>query len=207
MPDDFELERLTVTGTFTRHSQPPIGESPVSDNFDLPAPKIKAPVNVWPTVAVCPFTIIIDTREQLPYHFDSLGLFVPVSHRALVIGDYSIQGAENFIAIERKSLADLYGSVTHGRDRFEREIQRLDAMCKFAAVSIEATWAEIADPESQDPAWDNQTRPESVLGTIAAWSIRYPQVHWWPVGTRAGCELQIFRTFKMWWKDHEPEGP
>jgi len=71
-----------------------------------------------PGLVVCPFTIICDSREQLPYEFSGMEwgagetCVVPTVVRGLAQGDYSIQGLEDRIAIERKSLDDLYGSVT-----------------------------------------------------------------------------------------------
>ena len=196
----------------------------MSDEFELPSlrlPAAKKTLAARRKIEVAPFRIVIDTREQLPYRFDNLGVIVPTLTAALHSGDYSILGFEDRIAIERKSLTDLYGSCTRGRDRFEREIQRLEeleeeALCldlncgcqgfhsSFAAVVIEATWHEVENPMLLDPAWENQTRPESILGTITAWSIRYPRVHWWCCGERRDCEKQIYRTFKAFWKVATP---
>jgi hypothetical protein len=43
----------------------------------------------------------------------------------LYTGDYSVRGLEEVFAVERKSLADLAGSLTRERDRFMREMHRL----------------------------------------------------------------------------------
>ena len=76
--------------------------------------------------------IIIDTREQLPFfvspHWDEK---ITKTVKGLTSGDYSLIGFENVVAIERKSLADLYSSLTNDRKRFEREFQRL-ALSHFA---------------------------------------------------------------------------
>jgi ERCC4-type nuclease len=64
--------------------------------------------------------VICDTREQQP-------LFSPcewVVRKKLDVGDYSIVGMESMITVERKSLADLYGTIGQGYDRFERELKR-----------------------------------------------------------------------------------
>ena len=152
-------------------------------------------------LAVCPFTILVDTREQLPYSFDGMDVVVPVVVAGLKSGDYSIRGMEDQIACERKSMDDLFGSVTWGRDRFEREIQRLAELPGFAAVIIEATWPEIMAPLEYRPGWINQTDPKSVEGTIVAWAIRYPRVSWWPCGDRRGAELRTFSILRKFWKE------
>ena len=46
--------------------------------------------------------IKIDTREQTPYEFKN-----PSEVGTIPIGDYSISGLENHIAIERKKINDL----------------------------------------------------------------------------------------------------
>jgi ERCC4-type nuclease len=151
-------------------------------------------------LAVCPFRIVVDSREQLPYGFSGLtgpageGLVVPTLVKGLPSGDYSIEGLEDRVAVERKSLDDLYGSVTWGRERFEREIERLAELPGFACVVIEATWPEIVAPAEHRPGWENRTDPRSVEGTIVAWSLRYPRVHWWPCGDRRGA-FSVLRKF------------
>ena len=154
------------------------------------------------SLLVCPFTIIIDTREQLPYTFDGMECVVPTITKGLTSGDYSVAGMTDAVAVERKSLEDLYGSVTWGRERFEREIERLNSF-KSAFVVIEATWPEIMDPASHRPGWENRTDPQSVEGTITAWSIRYNRVHWWACGGRRDAELRTFSILKKFWEEQQ----
>jgi len=162
-------------------------------------------------LVVCPFTVLVDTREQLPYDFSGMTtnegelLAVKKRHVGLPSGDYSIEGMESLVAVERKSLDDLYGSVTWGRRRFEHEIVRLDSLPGFAAVVIEADWREIVAPQEYRPGWVNQTNPRSVEGTIAAWSIRYPRVHWWACGDRRGAELRTFAILMAFWKEQQKQ--
>ena len=70
------------------------------------------------------FKIIVDTREQKPYTFRGY----TVRRRALKSGDYSLLGHTNKIIIERKSLADLYGTITQRKNliRFKKELKRLE---------------------------------------------------------------------------------
>ena len=67
--------------------------------------------------------VVIDTREQTPFLF--AGYPVSLIRASLDSGDYSVAGFERRIALERKSLDDLLGCLTHDRDRFERELTRL----------------------------------------------------------------------------------
>ena len=65
--------------------------------------------------------LLVDTREQRPLQFSHL----PAESATLYTGDYSVRGLEEVFAVERKSLADLAGSLTRERDRFMREMHRL----------------------------------------------------------------------------------
>ncbi|MEN6507138.1 MAG: ERCC4 domain-containing protein [Planctomycetaceae bacterium] len=161
--------------------------------------------SLFRSLSICPFTIIVDTREQLPYTFDDMQeagreIIVPVIRLGLESGDYSLEGFQDKIAIERKSLQDLYGTLGAGRERFEREFERLAKM-DFAAVVIEASATDILHPDEADPCWHSRLDPRSVEGTIAAWSVRYPVVHWWPMGTRRQAEERVFGVLKAWWKE------
>lgn len=65
--------------------------------------------------------LLVDTREQKPLQFS----YLPAEPATLYTGDYSVRGLEEVFAVERKSLADLAGSLTRERDRFMREMHRL----------------------------------------------------------------------------------
>lgn len=69
-------------------------------------------------------TIIEDSREQAPLDFTGIK-GVDVIRQGLKTGDYSIQGYENRICFERKSVADLVGTLIGGHERFLREMDRM----------------------------------------------------------------------------------
>lgn len=81
-------------------------------------------------------TIVVDTREQDPWMF--AGRLAAVSRGALRSGDYSLHGRYMEIAIERKSKADLFGSMTTGRVRFFSELARLQEI-KRSYLIVEAS--------------------------------------------------------------------
>ncbi|NQU20603.1 MAG: hypothetical protein HQ567_04920, partial [Candidatus Nealsonbacteria bacterium] len=104
-------------------------------------------------------TAIVDTREQTPLDLAPLQV-VPGT---LATGDYSVQGLEHIVAIERKSLPDLLGCIGQHRERFDREIQRLLSYpCR--ALVIESTWEaiEIGD-------WRSKITPAAALGSLLGW--------------------------------------
>ncbi len=86
--------------------------------------------------------VIVDTREQTPYTFT--GYPVEIERAALPAGDYSLPGFEAEVAIERKELGDLMQCLTHERDRFTRELERLRSY-PSAALLIEAPFKAIAE--------------------------------------------------------------
>jgi hypothetical protein len=85
-----------------------------------------------------PFTpipqIIVDSREQKPFHFEGHTLI----ESKLEYGDYSLH-PNNKLAVERKSLSDLYGTLSGGRERFEREIQKAKKLEGYIVVVVEST--------------------------------------------------------------------
>ena len=79
-------------------------------------------------------TIIIDSREQTPLDFS-----FPTVTAGLTTGDYSVAGLEDDFCIERKTLTDLYGSLSYGRDRFKLELHRMKAypFCRLLVIGSE----------------------------------------------------------------------
>ncbi len=110
------------------------------------------------------YTIIADSREKEFLQFSDL---VSVEIAALPAADYSIRGFETEIAIERKSLSDLLGSITHNRDRFTRELRQLRSY-RFAALVIEASWKEILVG-----AYRSQMHPNAVLASLMSFTMKY----------------------------------
>jgi ERCC4-type nuclease len=69
-------------------------------------------------------TILVDSREQLSLSFDKFR-GVNTVRKGLRTGDYSISGYEDVWTCERKSVSDLVGTLCQGRERFERELDRM----------------------------------------------------------------------------------
>ena len=82
--------------------------------------------------------IIEDSREQTPLSFDGLR-GVDVIRQGLKTGDYSLQGYESQLCFERKSVADLVGTLIGGHERFLREMERMkDFEIKYILVEQSA---------------------------------------------------------------------
>lgn len=149
--------------------------------------------------------ITVDTREQAGYSFEGLTcdaadgggpLTVPTVRGTLASGDYSLVGFETKVAVERKSAADLYSTIGQGRDRFERELQRL-AGYDFAAVVIEASWEEIVSV----PPPHTKLPPKTVFRSCLAWMVRYG-IPFVAAGPRRLAEVTTFRLLERWLREH-----
>lgn len=150
-----------------------------------------------------PFRVIVDTREQTPWHFTGIKddkthqpIVVPlITDQSLPQGDYAIEGLENWVSVERKSLRDFYRSISAERERFEREVARLNELCHVSAVIIEADWNEILSPESFC-----RVNKKTATRTMDYWRIDYPKVHWITSINRRHAEIQAFRFLEAGWK-------
>lgn len=168
-----------------------------------------------------PFRIVVDVNESLPYQFAgiasdakygglpwvvptvTLPLYAmakePVEIRGEThlkgLADYSIDGMIDRVAIERKSLPDLYSTIGGRRDEFEAEIARLDRL-ECADVVIEADWHRILT----DPPPSSRLLPKIVSRTIISWSRRYRNVHWHACASRRHAELMTFQLLFQFWR-------
>ncbi|HWL09370.1 MAG TPA: ERCC4 domain-containing protein [Planctomicrobium sp.] len=179
------------------------------------------------TAPTLPFTIVRCSNETAPYHFagissdsgdrcNGLPWIVPVitkplylTHRLPIqldlkrepilkgMADYSIEGLTDHIAIERKSVSDLYSTIGGRRYDFKCEIARLN-MLPFSAVVIEGDWSRIL----LDPPAQSQMEPKNIARTILSWSIRFPRVHWFTCSDRRHAELLTFQLLRQFWKQH-----
>ena len=92
------------------------------------------------------FTIIRDTREQegKGWIFRASSNCNGMIQRKLDVGDYSIDGMENIIVVERKTIGDLWNTLvkTANYDRFLREWDRAKNH-RMKYLIIEGTVADI----------------------------------------------------------------
>ena len=107
-------------------------------------------------------TLTIDSREQQPYSFTDHKTII----QSLPIGDYGLFNCPD-IAVERKSIDDLIGSLTSGRERFEKELQKGSQLPYFSLV-IEASLSDLANGKYQ-----SQMLPKSAVQSLLSWSVKY----------------------------------
>jgi hypothetical protein len=83
-----------------------------------------------------PLTLLIDTSEQRFLDFPER---YPIEFVSLGEGDYTARGLETDAIIERKSSADLLGTLTAGAEPFAKERARLRAY-RNRAILIDDAW-------------------------------------------------------------------
>jgi len=139
------------------------------------------------------FTVIQDSREQIPYSFSAYDCTVEVG--SLYSGDYSIRELESLIAIERKSLSDFIGCCSSsGRERFKLELHRLRGY-QAKAVIIEASLQDIIQHK-----YRSRINPNSVIGSVSSWTVTYgiPFIY---ADNRIGGQMITFSLLKNFYQN------
>ena len=140
------------------------------------------------------FWIVIDTREQDGL-FQKLPKGLLVVRDTLKYGDYSVRGFEDQISIERKSLPDLWTSLTSESERFKRELEVL--------ATYERKWLLIEALESSFLAFqvERKIHPNSIRGALVSIEIRL-NIPVWQSESRLDAERwTIDRLLKFYkWK-------
>jgi hypothetical protein len=182
----------------------------------------RAVSSLTPQPIQCPFKIIRDSREQTEYRFagivDDAGeveadgyefsdiradadlkyapMIVQTVKTGLPRGDYSVLGCPGMVA-ERKSLGDLYGSVSR-RENFEHRLAEMTRLERVGFVIVEASWEQVLGA----PPRHSKLNPKSLGRTIIAWEERFPFVHWKFFANREWAEKMTFRYLERWYRDH-----
>lgn len=136
--------------------------------------------------------VIQDTREQLPlFRRPPKGLVIKTD--TLHVGDYSIEGFRDQIAVERKQISDFYGYIGKERKRTEKKLRELSQM-KFAALVIEATETELL--MGHDFC---KLSPEVARQALVSFEIRYG-IHVYYSNSRHDIARWITDRFVKFWK-------
>jgi len=165
--------------------------------------EVRPPQQKTPHLQHLPFTILIDKREKAPYSFHNIpadkkhggGIYQPQTEtKHLVTGDYSIEGYERKISVERKSLSDLFSTLGQRRAQFRDEHRRLSYK-EFGVVVVEATMQDIIN----NPPPYSKMNPELVYRTVLSWSTTC-RVPYFFCGDRRFAEITTFRVLLRAWQ-------
>ena len=114
--------------------------------------------------------VLVDTREQRPFSFARFPNWIAGERTAtLPVGDYSIEGMEDILALERKSLEDLVGTLMHGRERFFAMCEKM-AQYRHRAIVVEGTYEDVKSPY---PSNFTTAHPNGVAGTLDAVEAKF----------------------------------
>lgn len=151
--------------------------------------------------------ILVDTREQLPLEpwvIKGAKRFLLRTKRAtLATGDYSIEGLEQHVAIERKSLPDLigtlFGSATDSvgdraghQDRFRAELERMRAF-SFAMLLIEASRADVWAHRYQ-----SAVQPLTVINLVDSLMVDFAFHAVWAGNAQEASRILGFLCLRTW---------
>lgn len=86
------------------------------------------------------FTVVVDTREKLPWRLEDPSIINHVSKK-LDTGDYTIEGLEDVLCIDRKaSVSEIANNIN--QKRFHKELERI-RLIPHAFIILEATADDI----------------------------------------------------------------
>lgn len=139
-----------------------------------------------------PITIIQDTREQYPLDFSPFeGVAVEVG--TVWPGDYTMKGWEKSIAFERKSVADLIGTMKGGyvgkqsirryESRFDLELEEFERHYDRAFVVVEPDRPEVIRMCGGEPCdagtqiangwYQSMIEPDKLFAFLRALTVEY----------------------------------
>ncbi len=117
--------------------------------------------------------VLVDTRERepLPLYSNHPNWIAGERRVALKTGDYTIEGMEALLALERKSLADMAMCTVTDRKRFIAVCRRL-ARFRWKAILVEATYEDIKGGLELFEIYSN-VHPNAVCGTLDAVEAKF----------------------------------
>ena len=114
--------------------------------------------------------VLVDTREQLPLSFTRFPNWIAETKKQkLYVGDYSVQGMEHLLMLERKSLTDLITTLMQQRKRFFKSCERL-AQYRWRALLVEASYEDIKSPYDEECT---KAHPNAVSGSLDALEAKF----------------------------------
>lgn len=148
------------------------------------------------------FTVIIDTREQLPWEFE----LHATAKRKLDTGDYSIEGLEDILCIERKrSVSEIANNISE--KRFKDVLDRMSKM-RYPFMLFEFDLEDIYSfPVGSDipkKLWDNlKISANYILKYITLIQLNYG-VHILFCGGPENAEKMAVSIMKRVYEKHAP---
>ena len=117
--------------------------------------------------------VLVDTRERAPFplYENHPNWFGGERRVALKTGDYTLEGMESLLSLERKSLGDVVACTVTNRKRFIAACARL-ARFRWKAILVEATFEDIKGGFEQFDI-PSEVHPNAVCGTLDAIEAKF----------------------------------
>ena len=143
------------------------------------------------------YCFLVDSREfsrqysknesiyRIPYTWAEYEDTITI-RKKLDVGDYSIEGEENIIVVERKSMDDFVACCSRERDRFERELQRMTQT--YRILLVECSPLDIFTHQYHS----KKVAENCVAGSLTDWYFQYGLQSLFVSGKKEG----------EWWLHH-----
>jgi len=154
--------------------------------------------------------VLVDTREQdpLPLHANHPNWIGGERRVALKTGDYTVEGMEGLLCLERKTLADLVACTVTYRRRFLAVCSRLAGFV-WKAILVEAT---LEDVKGGFEPFDipSEVHPNAVCGALDAIEAKFgiPVIYTSTVRDLATerAASWLSKHFTYWWLEQHAYG-
>lgn len=114
-------------------------------------------------------TVLIDSREKSPFDFGRFPNWIAEQKKQkLNVGDYSVEGMEDVLVLERKTLSDLITTLIQQRIRFFSLCEKM-AQYRWRALIVEASYEDLKSPYGEYTL----AHPNAVSGTLDALESRF----------------------------------
>lgn len=154
--------------------------------------------------------VLVDTREREPFplHANHPNWIGGERRATLKTGDYTLEGMESLLSLERKSLADLVACTVTYRRRFIAACGRL-ARFRWKAILVEATYEDIRGGFGQFDI-PSEVHPNSICGTLDAIEAKFgiPVIYTSTVQDLATerAASSLSKHFTYWWLEEHGYG-
>lgn len=152
--------------------------------------RLRGPRAVYDPLKPDVFALALDTREQI---VGPVPMSIPIVVGKLPMGDLSVPGFEDRVAIDRKQLGDFIGCITRDKERFATLLKKM-AELEFAAVVVEASFFDVRSRK-----YHSQVAPEFVLGAAARITVEYGVPVFFCGSLDASTDFAL-RLLRCWWK-------
>jgi ERCC4-type nuclease len=188
-------KRTLIPSPLAWHMQPtPVPHPPLPVVAERGGTQLRTPLPV----------AIVDTREQNPLSFRRFkGWFARVEHRALPLGDYSVEGMEDSCVVERKDLADLIQSFTTNRPVLISRLRRMSDL-PHALLVITAPLSEIKSEYPYRTANPNRIT-QSLIAVLAGLRVPFICTETHELGEEIVASF-LYQTFLYDWLEQNGHG-